>query len=82
MLKIKKLNFVLKSLRLYFYILFLVANKDTYIKIINIASTCINISRKLKDINAIIVFVNIINSLYIDRSSNSSRTRSLYLLKF
>jgi len=69
--KIKKLNFVFKSLKLYFYILFLIANKNIYIKIINIASTCINISRKFKNINTIIIFINIINNLYINRSSNN-----------
>jgi len=62
--------------------LFLVANKNTYIEVINIANICINITRELKDINIIITFINIINSLYIDRSSNNSWTKSLYLLKF
>ncbi len=70
--KIKKLNFVLKSLKLCFYVLFLIINKNTYIKVINIASIYINISRKLKNIDAIIAFINVINSLYIDRSSNNS----------
>jgi len=70
--KIKKLNFVFKSLRLYFYILFLVANKNTYTKVINIANIRINTFKKLRNINAIIAFVNAINSLYIDRSLNSN----------
>ena len=65
MTKIKKLNFVFKSLKLYFYVLFLVASKNTYTKVINIANTCINISKKLKDIDTIIALINIINSLYI-----------------
>jgi len=52
--------------------LFLVANKDIYIKVINIASICINIFKKLKDINTIIAFINTINSLYIDRNFNSN----------
>jgi len=80
--KIKRLNFIFKSLKLYFYILFLIANKDIYIKIINIASICINIFRKLKNINAIIAFINAINSLYINRNSNNNRTKFFYLLKF
>jgi len=69
--KIKKLNFVFKSLKLYFYILFLIANKDIYIKTINIASICINIFKKLKNINTIIMFINIINNLYINKNSNN-----------
>ena len=72
MTKIKKLNFVLKSLKLYFYILFLIASRDTYIKTINIANTYINISRKLENINTIIALINAINSLYINRSSNNN----------
>ena len=72
MTKIKRLNFVFKSLKLYFYILFLVASRNIYIKAINIASIYINIFRKLKDINTIIALVNAINSLYINRSSNNS----------
>jgi len=70
--KIKKLNFVFKNLKLYFYILFLIANKDIYIEVINIANICINIFKKLKNINAIIVFINIINSLYINKSLNNN----------
>ncbi len=80
--KIKRFNFVFKSLKLYFYILLLIANKDTYAKVINVANTCINTFKKLENVDAIIAFVNIINSLYIDRSLNSSRIRFLYLLKF
>ena len=72
MTKIKKLNFVFKNLRLYFYILFLIANKNIYIKVINVASIYINIFKKLKNINAIIAFINVINNLYIDKSSNNS----------
>ncbi len=53
-----------------------------YAKAINIASIRINTSKKLRNINAIIAFINAINSLYINESSNNSRTRSLYLLKF
>jgi len=69
-------------LKLYFYILFLVASRDIYTKTINIANIYINIFKELENIDTIIVFVNIINSLYIDRNSNNSRTKSLYLLKF
>ncbi len=43
-----------------------------YIEAINIANICINTFRKLKNINTIIAFINVINSLYIDRSSNNS----------
>jgi len=53
-----------------------------YIKAINITSICIDTFRKLRDIDTIIALVNAINSSYIDRSSNSSRTKFLYLLKF
>jgi len=70
--KIKKLNFVFKSLKLYFYILFSVANRDTYIKAINIANIYINIFKKLKNINTIIAFINVINSLYINKSLNNN----------
>ncbi len=70
--KIKKLNFVFKSLKLYFYILFLIANKNTYTKVINIASICINMFKKLENVNTIIAFINVINSSYIDRSSNNN----------
>jgi len=70
--KIKKLNFVFKSLKLCFYILFLITNKNIYIKVINIASIYINIFKKLKNINAIIVFINVINNLYINRNSNNN----------
>ncbi len=80
--KIKKLDFVFKSLRLYFYVLFLIANRNICAKVISVASTRVSTSRKLKNINAIIAFINAINSLYIDRSSSSSRTKFLYLLKF
>ena len=62
--------------------MFLVASRDTYIETINIASICIDIFRELKNIDTIIVLINAINSLYIDKNSNSSRTKSLYLLKF
>ncbi len=51
-------------------------------KTINIANICTNIFRKFKDIDTIIIFTNIINSLYIDRSSNNYRTKFLYLFKF
>ncbi len=43
-----------------------------YIKVINIASICINIFKKLKNINTFIVFINIINSLYINKSLNNN----------
>ncbi len=52
------------------------------IKVINIANTYINIFKKLENINIIIVFVNTINNLYIDKNLNNSRTRFFYLLKF
>ncbi len=71
-IKIKKLNLVFKSLKLCFYVLFLIANRDTYAKVINIASICINTSRKLKNIDTIIAFINAINSSYVDRSLDSS----------
>jgi len=80
--KIKRLDFVFKNLKLYFYVLFLVANRDTYIKTINVANICINMFKKLRNINTIIAFINVINSLYIDKSSNNNRTKSFYLLKF
>jgi len=80
--KIKKLDFVFKSLKLYFYILFLVASRNTCIKVVDIASICVNIFKEFEDINTIIVFVNTIDSLYINRSSNSNRTIFFYLLKF
>ncbi len=82
MTKIKRFNFVLKSLKLYFYILFLIASRNIYTKAINVASIRINIFKELKDINAIITFINVINSLYINKSSNNNWTKSLYLLKF
>ncbi len=82
MTKIKRLDFVFKNLKLYFYVLFLVANRDTYIKTINVANICINMFKKLRNINTIIAFINVINSLYIDKSSNNNRTKSFYLLKF
>ena len=62
--------------------MFLVASKDTCAKIVNIANIRTNIFKELENINTIIVFINIINSLYIDRSSNNSRTKKFYLLKF
>ncbi len=80
--KIKRFNLVFKSLRLYFYILFLVANRDTYTKVINIANIYINMFRELEDVNTIIAFISVINSLYINKNLNNSRTRFLYLLKF
>jgi len=80
--KIKRLNFVFKNLKLYFYILLLIANKNIYTKTINIANIYINIFRELKDINTIIAFINIINNLYIDKSSGNCRTIFFYLLKF
>jgi len=70
--KIKRFNFVLKSLKLYFYILFLIASRNIYTKAINVASIRINIFKELKDINAIITFINVINSLYINKSSNNN----------
>ncbi len=70
--KIKRLNFVLKSLKLCFYILFLIASRDIYVKAINIANICINIFKELKNINAIIAFIDVINSLYIDKNSSNS----------
>ncbi len=82
MTKIKRLNLVLKSLRLCFYVLFLVASRDTCVEAIDVANICINTFRKLGDVNAIIAFVNVTNSSYVDRSLSDSRTRSLYLLKF
>ncbi len=82
MIKIKKFNFVFKNLRLYFYILFLIANRNMYTKVINIANIYINTSKKLENINIIIIFINIINKLYINKSSNNNRIRFLYLLKF
>ncbi len=72
MTKIKRFNFVLKSLKLYFYILFLIASRNIYTKAINVASIRINIFKELKDINAIITFINVINSLYINKSSNNN----------
>jgi len=62
--------------------LFSVASRDIYTGTINIASIYINIFRELEDIDTIIVFVDTIDSLYIDKNSNSSRTRFFYLLKF
>jgi len=47
--------------------LFLVANKDTYTKVINIANICINRFKKLKDINAIIAFINVCHDSRLDR---------------
>jgi len=82
LIKIKKFNFVFKNLRLYFYILFLIANRNMYTKVINIANIYINTSKKLENINIIIIFINIINKLYINKSSNNNRIRFLYLLKF
>jgi len=70
--KIKKLNFVFKNLKLYFYILFLIASKDTYTKVINVANIRINTFKKLENINTIIAFINVINSLYINRNSNNN----------
>ncbi len=59
-------------MKLYFYILFSVASRDIYIETINIINICINIFRKFEDIDTIIVFVNTIDSLYIDKNSNNS----------
>ncbi len=70
--EIKRLNFVFKSLKLYFYILFSVASRDTYTEAINIANIYINTFREFENINTIIIFVNAINSLCVDRNSNSS----------
>ncbi len=53
-----------------------------YIKVINIANICINTFKKLENINTIIALINAINSSYINKSSNNSRIKSLYLLKF
>ena len=75
-------NRVIKSLELCFYVLFLVASRNTCAKAIDIASIRINTFRELENIDAIIAFVDVINSSYIDRSSNNSRIKSLYLLKF
>jgi len=69
--KIKRLNFVFKSLKLYFYILFLVASRNIYIKTTIVADIYIDIFREFRDINTIILFVNTIDSLYIDTSSNN-----------
>ena len=71
MTKIKRLNFVFKSLKLYFYILFLVASRNIYIKTTIVADIYIDIFREFRDINTIILFVNTIDSLYIDTSSNN-----------
>jgi len=43
-----------------------------YTKVINIANICINIFKKIENINTIIAFVSVINSLYINRSLNSN----------
>ena len=72
MTKIKRLDFVFKNLKLYFYVLFLIASRNIYTKAINVASIRINIFKELKDINAIITFINVINSLYINKSSNNN----------
>ncbi len=42
-----------------------------HIKAIIIANIYINISRELQDINIIILFINIINNLGINRSLNN-----------
>jgi len=52
--------------------LFLIANKDTCAKVIDVANICINTFKKLKDANAIIALIDVINSLYVDESSNNS----------
>jgi len=62
--------------------LFLVASRDIYTKTIIIANIYINIFKKLRDTNTIIVFANTINNLYIDRDLDSCRIKNFYLLKF
>jgi len=62
--------------------LFLIANRNIYIKTTIIANTYINIFRKLRDTNTIIMLIDIIDNLYIDKNSNNYRTKSFYLLKF
>ncbi len=52
------------------------------IKITIIANIYINIFRELRDINTIILFVNTIDNLYIDKSLNNCWIKSFYLLKF
>jgi len=52
--------------------LFLVANKNIYAKVINIANIRINTFKKLKNANTIIALINVINSSYINRSSNNN----------
>jgi len=51
--------------------LFLIANKNIYIKVIVVASIYINIFKELRDTNTIILLINSINSLYIDRNLNN-----------
>jgi len=70
--KIKRFNLVLKSLKLCFYILFLVANKNTYTRAISVANIRINTFKKFKNVDAIIAFVGVTSSLYINKSSNNS----------
>jgi len=51
--------------------LFLVASRNIYIKTTIVADIYIDIFREFRDINTIILFVNTIDSLYIDTSSNN-----------
>jgi len=70
--KIKRLDLVFKSLRLCFYVLFLIANRDTCVEAIDVANICVNMFKKLEDVDAIIAFVDVINSSYIDESSSDN----------
>ena len=62
--------------------MFLVVSKNIYIKITIITNIYINIFKEFRNTNIIILFINIINSLYIDKSLNNYRIKSFYLLKF
>ncbi len=61
--------------------MFLIANKNICARIIVIANNRIILCNKLRDTIAIIIFINAINNLYINKYSNNYRTKSLYLLK-
>jgi len=52
--------------------LFLIASKNTYIKVIDIANIYINIFKEFKNINAIIAFINVISNLYINKSLSNN----------
>ena len=52
--------------------MFLVANKNTYTRAISVANIRINTFKKFKNVDAIIAFVGVTSSLYINKSSNNS----------